>query len=150
MRIKRKTLPVADRLRGALASVHYDNLLTFFNGGPDETQVRFMLEGKWSQLGTGFKRWAQITTSITPVEPDAMRKELAKYGVVIIEENTNDGLVLFLAQIRGKWYALVNILGTEEIKVLGEIRAVEDKENPITALFNAGKEYFRNLLNRIN
>ena len=143
MRIRRKTLPVADRLRGALAQANIKHIQDTFYSGKNipEFDKKHILEGNWGMVGAGFENL--MTRIIAPLSPgltkEKMDKVLLRYGVVLLHELNDDKMGFFMAQIKGEWFVMANILGTEEVKVLGQVVKKSRKKTKLDTVIEVGK-----------
>ncbi|MAG28152.1 hypothetical protein CMI47_21730 [Candidatus Pacearchaeota archaeon] len=128
MRLKRKTLPVADRLRAAMSEMLFDDIEEYFFKGSEmamgDFDKRAILEGRWKDLGDGFQQFMHILSNVRKPEPKIVTRTLLKYGIVLIEQTKKDkeyDIAFILAEIRGKIVIFVNKLNTEIIEELGEV-----------------------------
>lgn len=136
MRLKRKTLPVADRLRAAMSEILFDDIEEYFFKGCGlaigNYDRRAVLEGRWHELGSGFQQFMKIVSNTKRPDPNVLKRTLLKYGVVLIDQTKRDkeyGIAFILAQIRGEIIILVNKLNTEEIIDLGKIVPKKNETN---------------------
>tara|TARA_R100000951_G_C2636531_1_gene179488 strand:- start:941 stop:1420 length:480 start_codon:yes stop_codon:yes gene_type:complete len=146
----KKLLPIADRLRGAVAKANMKEIKEYFFSAlgthtPTKFQMDSMLEGNWGALGDGFKQFMHLVGNLNPIKPEKMKRILSSYGIILIpetDEYENYKIVYMLADVRGDWFLIGNILGTEEVEILGKV--VEKKKEGSKGLIKKGISFLNN------